>query len=204
MKTLNELKAYHQRQVGKKEQIELDVSHLNDKLKVNRKHVKNLERAHEIVRIVGEETQTQLKYHISDITSLALSSVFENPYNLVLNFEKRRGKVECDLLFERNGEMIKPKRAAGYGSMDIASLALRIACWNIQTPTRRAVIILDEPFRHLSKKYHETASQMIKELSDKLGIQFIITTHIEALAAYADKSFRTKIRNGVTTVTEHT
>ena len=195
MKNLNDIKKYYERQVGKKEQIEQDVTNLKSKLKSNRKNVKNLEKAHEIVKVVGGETQQQLHYHISDITSLALEGVFENPYKLVLDFVERRGKIECDLLFERNGETIKPKRASGYGALDISSLALRTACWSMQSPRTRPTIIIDEPFRNLSEKYHEPASQMVKEISDKLGIQFIISTHTQALASYADREFKVTIKN---------
>jgi len=200
MKNLNELKQYYERQVGKKEQIEQDVVTLQTKLKTNRKNVKNLEKAHEIVKLVGGETQQQLHYHISDITSLALEGVFENPYKLILDFVERRGKVECDLLFERDGETNKPKRASGFGSLDIASLALRIACWSMKAPRTRPTIIIDEPFRNLSERYHEPASQMVKEISDKLGIQFIISTHTPALATYADKQFRVTIKNKISKV----
>ena len=41
---------------------------------------------------------------------------------------------------------------------------------------------------------------MIKEVSDKLGIQFIIVTHEATLAAEADKVFETKIKNGKTKI----
>lgn len=197
---LNELKKLYERQVGKKEQVESDIDKLISNIKRNNKAVKHLEQAHEIVKLVGGETQQQLQYHISDITSLALESVFKNPYKLVMNFEERRGKIECDLLFERDGDVFKPKDASGFGQMDIASLALRLAAWSMQTPRTRPTIIIDEPFKNLSEKFHEPASQMVKELSDKLGIQFIMSTHIPVLSAYADKIFETKLKNKVTIV----
>lgn len=196
MNNIHDIKSFYERQVGKKEQIEQDITDLQSKLKKNRKQVKNLEKAHEIVKLVGGETQQQLHYHISDITSLALEGVFENPYKLILDFVERRGKVECDLLFERDDLRIKPKRASGFGALDISSLALRIACWSMMSPRTRPVIIIDEPFRNLSEKYHEPASQMVKEISDKLGIQFIVSTHTPALAAYADKEFKVTIKKG--------
>ncbi len=200
MKNLNELKRYYERQVGKKEQIEQDVITLQTKLKTNRKSVKNLEKAHEIVKLVGGETQQQLHYHISDITSLALEGVFENPYKLILDFVERRGKVECDLLFERDGKLIRPLKSGGFGAADIASLALRVSCWSMKAPRTRPTIIIDEPFKHLSEKYHEAASQMIKEISSKLGIQFIISTHIPTLAIYADREFKVTIKNKISKV----
>lgn len=190
---LSEIKEHYQKQVGKSEQLEKDISVLATEIKSERKYYKNLEKASEIVKIVGAETQSQLEFHISDITSLALEGVFANPYKLVTEFVDRRGKMECDLIFERNDNQIKPKDG-GFGSMDIASLALRVACWSMKAPRTRNFILLDEPFRNLSADNHEAASQMLKELSDKLNLQLIIISHIPALATYADRTFKVSMR----------
>ena len=72
--------------------------------------------------------------------------------------------------------------------------ALRIACWSMQSPRTRPTIIIDEPFRNLSKKFHLPASQMLQEISDKLKIQFIISTHTATLADFADKRFDIKLK----------
>jgi DNA repair exonuclease SbcCD ATPase subunit len=160
------------------------------------------EKAREIVREVGMKTQQQLQYHISDITSLALESIFDDPYELKVEFVERRNKTECDLLFVKNGEAMKPIDSSGGGTVDVASFALRIASWSMERPHTRNVIMLDEPLRFLSVDLQERASRMIKELSNKLGLQFIIVTHEEELAVYADKEFNVAIRNGISKVTE--
>jgi chromosome segregation ATPase len=41
---------------------------------------------------------------------------------------------------------------------------------------------------------------MIKEISKKLGIQFIIITHEPTYASYADRTFTVTIKNGVSQV----
>jgi DNA repair exonuclease SbcCD ATPase subunit len=160
------------------------------------------EKAREIVREVGMKTQQQLQYHISDITSLALESIFDDPYELKVEFVERRNKTECDLLFVKNGEAMKPINSSGGGTVDVASFALRIASWSMERPHTRNVIMLDEPLRFLSVDLQERASRMIKELSNKLGLQFIIVTHEEELAVYADKEFNVTIRNGISKVIE--
>ena len=66
------------------------------------------------------------------------------------------------------------------------------------------IIIMDEPMRFLSEEYQENASEMIKEISNKLGIQFIIVTHNQTLTAYADKVFEVSIRKGISKVKETT
>jgi ABC-type lipoprotein export system ATPase subunit len=50
----------------------------------------------------------------------------------------------------------------------------------------RRIIILDEPFRHLSADLQPKASEMMKMLSDKLGIQFIMVSHEEGIIDCAD------------------
>lgn len=114
----------------------------------------------------------------------------EDPYKLTMEFVDRRDKNECDLRFERQGNLMKPLDSSGVGAIDVASFALRIAAWSIQFPKSRPVIILDEPFKFLDKSKHGRAFEMLKELSLKLGLQFIIVTHEEGLTENADRIFK--------------
>jgi DNA repair exonuclease SbcCD ATPase subunit len=131
-----------------------------------------------------------------------MEAVFDNPYELKVDFVQRRNKTECDLLFVRDGQTLDPLSASGGGTVDVAAFALRIASWSMARPRSRNVIILDEPLRFLSADCQERASKMIKEISDKLGIQFLIVTHESILANYADKTFEVSIRKGVSQVKE--
>jgi DNA repair exonuclease SbcCD ATPase subunit len=198
---IQELRNRLERRKGKKQQIIETLSILRAELQALSKSLVLHEKAKEVIREVGIKTQQQLVYHISDITSLALDTIFDDPYSLEVEFVQRRNKNECDLLFVRNGERIDPLSASGGGAVDVASFALRIASWSMQMPHSRNTIILDEPLKFLSMDHQEQASQMIKEISKRLNIQFIIITHNEVLASYADKTFTTSINNGKTTVT---
>ena len=81
---------------------------------------------------------------------------------------------------------------------DIVSFALRVAYILLHTSDN--VLIIDEPFRNLSKDKHEVASQMIKEISKELDMQFIISTHVDLLERYADKVFRVSQTGGVSKI----
>lgn len=189
-----------EQQKGQKFQIEKSLSILQEELRDKKRSLIRHEQAREVIREVGLKTQEQLQFHISDITSLALEAVFPNPYELKVEFVQRRNKTECDLYFVRDGNKIDPLTASGVGAVDVAAFALRIASWSMSKPHSRNTIILDEPFRFLSENYQEKASIMLKEISKKLEIQFIIVTHEEVLASYADKIFEVKIRKGVTKI----
>lgn len=189
-----------EQQKGRRAQIVKSITNINQTVKESKRSLRRHEQAREIIRTVGISTMRQLQYHISDITSLALEAVFDDPYELVVEFVQRRNKTECDLFFVRSGERMDPLSASGGGAVDVAAFALRIASWSMQRPKSRNVIILDEPLRFLSADHQEKASVMIKEISQKLGIQFIIITHEPILASCADKIFETKIRKGITQI----
>jgi len=162
--------------------------------------IKHSERAQVIIQKVAKDTQSQLEIHISDIVSTALETIFDNPYKFKIEFVIKRNKTECELVFEKDGETINPLNGTGGGVVDTASFALRIALWTLQTPKSRNTIILDEPFKWLSKDLIPRASLLLKELSQKLNIQFIIVTHIEGLTEEADKVFNVKLKEGISHV----
>ncbi len=201
MNQIQELRNQLERKKGKRDQIESSVGNLTARISKDTRELRRHEEAREILRAVGLETQQQLQYHISDITSLALEAVFPDPYELVAEFVQRRNKTECDLYFVRAGNRMNPLDASGGGAVDVAAFALRIAAWSMQSPKRRNVIMMDEPLKNLSQDKQERASQMIKELSDRLGLQFIIITHETILAEYADKVFNMRLRKKVSRVT---
>lgn len=203
--TLANLSFYRQmleRQKGQQLQLEKELSEVSVTIKEKRRSLQRHEEAREVIRVVGQKTQEQLQFHISDIVSLALDSVFVEPYKLKVEFIQRRNKTECDLFFERDGLSADPISAAGGGAVDVASFALRIASWSMSSPRTRNTIILDEPLRYLSADNQERASAMIKELSKRLNLQFIIVTHEPILSTYADRIFETKIKKGHSTITQ--
>jgi len=199
---LQQLRNRLEQEKGKQTQTKHWITELKQTVKDTGRELTRYEQAREVIREVGIETQKQLQFHISDITSLALEAVFDDPYELVAEFVQRRNKTECDLFFSRDETKVDPISASGGGAVDVASFALRIAAWSMQNPKRRNTIILDEPLRYLSEDMQGRASQMIKELSQRLGIQFIIVTHNATLTEYADKVFQVKLRKGISKITE--
>lgn len=174
---------------GQRMELEQTVAEKTRSIRELGRELRKHEEAREIIRQVALQTQQQLQYHIGDVASMALEAIDEEPYKLVLEFVERRNKTECDIFFERNGNRMNPLNASGFGAVDVAAFALRIASWSMRLPHSRNTIILDEPFRFLSEEFHEAASLMVKEISQKLGIQFLIVTHQPAFASHADRIF---------------
>ncbi len=186
---------------GQRQQIERTLTETRSQLKANKRSLRDHEKARELIRLAGVKTQELLSFHIGEIASLALDAVFDDPYKLEVEFIQRRNKTECDLYFTRDGNRVDPMDASGGGAVDVAAFALRVASWSMMHPKLRNTIILDEPMKDLSEDMQDKASLMLKEISKKLGIQFIIVTHKNQLTAYADRIFKvTKNRKGISKV----
>jgi DNA mismatch repair ATPase MutS len=76
----------------------------------------------------------------------------------------------------------------GGSTLDVIALALKIILWAIEAPRSRSLIIMDEPFRFTGKLVGKCVA-IVKEISHKLGIQFIINTHSDELLDIADRSW---------------
>lgn len=183
---------------GKKELLEQQKEGLISLEKRLSSYLEDLQVARSLIQKAAQLTQEKLSVHISDLVSLALRSVFEDPYEFQATFENRRNTMECDLTFVKDGNEYKPLDSCGYGAADVASFALRIAYWSLGDT--RPVLIWDEPFRQLDKKKQGMAAEMVSKLSKELGLQIIIITHSEELAECADKLFNVSIENGISKV----
>lgn len=135
-------------------------------------------------------TQNYLETHLSNIVTKALRAVFfEKDVQFKVEFVERRNTSECDMFLIEDGEEYDLLDDRGHGMADIASMALRVAYILLDNVSN--VLVMDEPFRNLSKKRQPYASKMIKELSRELDMQFIIATHITHLVDYADCHLQT-------------
>lgn len=156
----------------------------------SRRTKRSCEKAMLILQEVGQAVQDKFRVKIEGLVSLALASVFDNPYSLSSKFTASRGKVVAVLKFDTGKGTIDPMTASGFGVVDVASLALRISLLCMAKTSR--ILVLDEPFRFLSKDLQYKAGQLIQDLSRRLKIQFIIITHSKELATFADKTFLVK------------
>lgn len=178
---------------GVKSQIQKQLQETKDLKKYSEKKLKLIEEAQIFLQKVAQNTQEKLKFDIEAIVNLALESVFPDEYLFQMNFEVSRGKTEAELLFcdKRTGQTIDPMEASGGGVIDITTFALRIAAFALESGTDN-LIILDEPFKFVSRDLQERAGEILKTLSEKMKLQVIMVTHIPEFIDVADKVFEVK------------
>ncbi len=192
---------------GEKKSLENQIKDTKKSIRILKRDIDTSEKVKQIINYVAEQTQKKLEYHISSITSMAMSSVFPDPNDIVLEFVQRRGKTEADIFLEKNGNRIKPidkgeLRTSG-GVVDVGSFALQIALWSLQSKKSRSILILDEPLKWLKGgDLPQKGADMIKEISNKLNIQIIMVSHNSELIDSADRVFEVTIENGRSIVTQ--
>jgi DNA repair exonuclease SbcCD ATPase subunit len=151
------------------------------------------------IQKIVQYTQSKVSKSVGSLVSQALSSVFDDPYEFKVNFESRRNKTECDLLFSRDGIDFDPMDSSGGGAVDVASFALRLTFWALNS-NLRSVLLLDEPFRFVSQDLRPYCSEMLKMMSQKTNTQIVMVTHLQELLSSANKIFNVEFSNGKTKV----
>lgn len=145
--------------------------------------VEAIQKAQEIAQQIAQEVQQRAHNQIAGVVSRCLEAVFEEPYTFKIHFERKRGRTEARLVFEREGLEIDPMSASGGGIIDVAAFALRLSCLSLSQPPLRRLLVLDEPFRFLSEEYRERAKVLLETLSEEMEIQILLITHMEELKA---------------------
>ena len=160
--------------------------------------------AQQLLQQTAQKTQSRLSFHISNFISSNLEAIWgEDAYTFSMEFIEKRNKTEVSMLLHTpEGDVsldsLNNVRGGG-GVLDIVAFGLRIALWSLQSQKQK-VMILDQPLSNLDQEHLPKAGELIKELSDKLGIQFIIINHNPALAEIADNTIEVVKENNISKI----
>jgi len=153
------------------------------RLEEAKQKVETVEEAQVIVQEVVATIQQQVHGRIAGVVSRCLEAVFDDPYRFAIDFEQKRGKTEAKLSFVRDGLKVDPMSASGGGVVDVAAFALRLACLLLSAPQKRRLLVLDEPFRFVSRDLRPKIKELLETLAEEMDMQFVIVTHDPALVA---------------------
>lgn len=172
---------------------------LKEKISGLQKHVEVCTKARWVLSEVTRLTQEKIKGYIENLTTMAIQAVFDRDYRFVTDFRISRNKSECYFSVKEGDNEYTPKDDQGGGIIDVISFALRVVLYSLERPRSRNVIILDEPLKWTGKLMSK-AGEMIKEVSNRLGLQVILVTHEPELAEIADKAFVVEQKDGISRV----
>lgn len=140
------------------------------------------EAARVVIQDVSQALQQQAHTRIAAVVTKCLAAIFDEPYQFLIAFDRKRGKTEAVLKLKR-GELIldEPLNEAGGGVIDVAAFALRLAALTLQRPRLRRLLVMDEPFKCIrGKRYRERVRHLLQALAAEFGMQFVICVDHEA------------------------
>lgn len=142
------------------------------------KYQHNTQAAQEILQLLSQAVQQKAHEKIASVVTSCLQAVFgDRAYSFHIHFEMKRGRTEAVLRFKRGDSEVDPLSASGGGVVNVAAFALRAACLVLHRPRLSPVLVLDEPFGHVSEEFQDNIRQMLEELSEDLGVQMVIVSH---------------------------
>ena len=209
MNTIKEYQNILLKQKGKHESFLERKQTIDDKLKELIIKAIAIEEAQIFIQAVARDTQEKIKYNLVDIIQLCLNACFPNKYKFDIDFTVERNRTVARLLYlkEHEGKYYEmdPLTQNGGGLCDLTAFALRIALWSIGKTDN--VIILDEPLKNLQPvELNKLGFEVIRNLSKKLGLQFIIVNNSigsENLLDVSDKIFEVSMgKDGISKVKE--
>lgn len=159
-----------------------------DLIKTKKQRVEDLIKARWVLTEVQKITQSKFKERVESLVTLAIRSVFGPVYKFVLEFERKRNKLECTPVVMEGQDRYSPKDDEGGSLVDIIALAFRIVLLSLEKPKSRPTIFLDEPMKNMGDMI-DLGGKVLREISHKLKFQLIIITHSKELMAIGDRVY---------------
>lgn len=159
----------------RKEIIEKNIESLN---------IDTLNRTAIILQKLSKNQRDQAKARLEDLGTQALKYSMGANYRMKIEIDDTRKRQQAYLYVvdENTGIETDPLEENGGGVVDIISIALQLMTLQSQTPVVDGPIILDEPFKMVSKEYVPMLAEFMKNISNDFGRQNIMITHNEFLA----------------------
>ena len=150
--------------------------------------LESLEMAKSYVIKIGDTTRKEVKDFIENTVTFAIQTVYGDEYSFVANFNyDKRDQFEIQWFIDRNGVLLEPRKDTISGGLtDVTAFSLRLVIHALEEPDPAPILIMDEPFKNVSKRYIPLVSKMIKEISKLLNLQIIMCSHTNELIEQAD------------------
>jgi len=152
------------------------------------------------IQKVATDTQNQVTVQTIDIVQSVLDTMFPGVYKFKMEITTKNNKNSVAFHLSKDGTLLNPAKNVGGGVADTVSFALRLAVWKLSGTDN--TMLLDEPFKFLSKGLRPEMSLLLRTLSERLKLQIIMVTHDTELIDAAHRVFSVKQKQRRSIVTQ--
>ena len=150
-----------------------------------------------------ETERERVARSVEAVTTTALQTVFGPSVRFRFGVEVQGASVQMrpEIGYAVGASVVWRSPAdVGGGVVDVAAFALRVVVLMLAVPARPRVLVLDEPFKHVSDALLPAVCELVKRLAKDLDMQFLIVSHEEAMAEGADRVFHIEKRDNASRV----
>lgn len=147
--------------------------------------------------VVAEEQRKQLEERVQSLVDYGVQAVFGPAYRFRVKSELRGKTVKTEFFLVEDGLELPLLEATGGGVGDVVSFLLRVVMLCLVRPVQRRLLVLDEPFKFVSKEYHHQVQTLLKELVEALDLQLIVVTHEPLFVEVATTVVKVRKQDGV-------
>lgn len=194
-----------ERQVGQAKLLAAKGKELKAEIDDLKAQIESLEQVVGVLNQLGDERQRSAQDTIEALVTSGLQTIFgpELSFHIVTGL---RGKATVSEFVVRttlaDSTVVETPilEARGGGLAATIGVLLRIVVLLLSADEKSKILILDEPFAHVSAEYEIPLAQFLRDLVDKTDIQIIMVTHSDAYSDFADVKYRFSVKNGRTVV----
>lgn len=146
-------------------------------------------KAIEFIEKVSTEERRVVKKKVEELITSCLHEVFDDTYSVEFEYGMKRSKTSVEVHSIRkceDGVVVKRQiDGIGGGVADAISLPLKLIVLLNDSDLDR-IFVIDEPGKHLSVNHVPKFANFLSTISQKLGVQIIMSSHHTCMDKFAD------------------
>ena len=142
-----------------------------------------------ILHELEETWRGKFESALAGVGGQGLSAVFGEDIQVVIDSVIKRGVANLDMHLVTEGLETDIMGSKGGSVVNVFSTLLRFLFTLSNTPELRRILVLDEPFTHVSAEYRPALCDMLREMANRLGFQLLFSSHEEELVESADTAY---------------
>ena len=149
---------------------------------------------------MGEVWQRKFQKSTAIIVSEGLSHVFGEELELKIVSSTKSDMDAVEFIIIKDGQEEDVMDGQGGGYIGIIAFLLRVLLIMASRPLMRLLLVMDEPFAHVSPEYRQPLAEMAAALIDRLGFQLVMVTQEREFVGAADAAYSFCVVRGTTEI----
>lgn len=157
----------------------------------------------DFIEKVATSKRQIVKDKIEQLITSCLHEVYDDSYSVEFDYGMKNSKTSVDIYIVRkcdDGMIVKRTiDGIGGGVADTVSLPLKLIVLMNDGDCDK-VLFVDEPGKHLDTTRVQNFAKFLKIISEKLGVQIIMSSHHECMNDYADNIHKVILNSSISEV----